>query len=512
MREINTELLIMGSGLAGVSAAITAQKQGAKVTLVEKRPFQGGGVSNTPMMTMAVKEDPKYRDKAFTVHMNYTNWNANPAVVRTWIDNTARIPGFVKDLKIDFLHVVETPYEEIGERRGYLGGFPNGFNIGDYYLLKPIGRGHGAAVIIKKACDQFTQNGGEFIKNCAIKSLIKDGDKITGAVGEMKDGEKIQYNAKAIIIASGGYSNNAEMIKKYTGFTFTDINCSGDGNVVFNTFYNAAMLGEGQQAVWDIGGAKGSMGINGHNLVPGPGIIGCSPWIIFNEFRTVQEQPYLWVNQFGERFISEEMSNDHMAMCTAISNQPTKRSYIIFDEDTKLYMENEGLDYIYHIFPAEKLHNLTSQFEKSINVDGNKHVFMSDTVEELAKQTGIDAACLKATIARYNTYCDKGHDDEFSKQPKFLRPVRKPKFYALRCFAGGYQGLGGIKINGKCEVLSENLRPIKGLYAAGDCCSGELYGDPPTGGIGISTACFAQGFASADFACEYINGTQARKG
>ena len=71
MRERETGILVIGSGLAGISAALTAVKQGAKVILCEKRPFQGGGVSNTPMMTMAVKDDPDFQDKAFKVHMNY---------------------------------------------------------------------------------------------------------------------------------------------------------------------------------------------------------------------------------------------------------------------------------------------------------------------------------------------------------------------------------------------------------------------------------------------------------
>jgi len=82
--------------------------------------------------------------------------------------------------------------------------------------------------------------------------------------------------------------------------------------------------------------------------------------------------------------------------------------------------------------------------------------------------------------------------------------VRNGKFYALRCFCGGYQAMGGIRINGRCEVLQENLRPFKGLYAAGDCCAGEIYGNPPIGGIGVSTVCFAQGFASADEAVKYV--------
>ena len=94
MIEIKTELAIMGSGLAGLTAAVTAAEKGVKVALFEKRPFQGGGVSNTPMMTMAVKNQPEYLDKAFNVHMDYTNWSGDTSVSRAWIHNSHRIPDW----------------------------------------------------------------------------------------------------------------------------------------------------------------------------------------------------------------------------------------------------------------------------------------------------------------------------------------------------------------------------------------------------------------------------------
>lgn len=77
------------------------------------------------------------------------------------------------------------------------------------------------------------------------------------------------------------------------------------------------------------------MGCNGHAMVPGPGIVGdhCA-WIVYNELRTMQEQAYLWVNKYGQRFICEEQSDNHMAMVTAVNNQPGKCGYMIFDQDT----------------------------------------------------------------------------------------------------------------------------------------------------------------------------------
>lgn len=506
MKQVVTDVAIMGSGLAGLSAALTLAEKGVKVALFEKRPFQGGGVSNTPMMTLAVKNEREYQDKAFDVHMNYTINSANPSVARAWINNSYRIPKFITDLGLDFLMVVPTPLEKIGQERGYCGGFPNGYNIGDYYFLKPRGRGHGAAIICLESAKKIRALGGEIYLDTAIEKIIKQDDRVTGAIARTKSGEEVQVTCKAFVVASGGYSDNPDMIKEATGHTFTNNNCDGDGNILFNTHPNAKMMGDGQKAVWAIGGAKGSMGVNGHNLVPGPGIIGYNAWIIYNQTRTMQEQPYLWVNQLGERFINEGMSNDHMTMGTSIANQPQKCAYLIFDEDTKLHMENEGLEYIYHIFPAKKLDNVEAQFEELINVKGNKHVFMTDTIEKLSAKTGISLEGLTATLTKYNNYCDKGYDEEFVKNPAFLRPVRRGKFFALRVYKGGYQAMGGIKINGKCEVLDTEHRVIKGLYAAGDCSAGEVWGNPPTGGIGVSTISFTQGFISADNAFDYIQG------
>lgn len=505
MKQLVTDLAVMGSGLAGLTAAVTAAEKGIKVAVFEKRPFQGGGVSNTPMMTMAVRDSQEYKDKAFMIHMDYTNWNANPAMVRAWINNSCRIPEFIRGLGLEFLHEMPVPLEEMGVKRGYAGGFPNGFNIGDLYFFKPRGKGHGAALICKKMADRLKELGGELHVSTEITGLVRADGKVTGAIATDKQGNEIKISAKATIVASGGFSDNPEFIKKYTGHTYTNNNCDNGGDVLFNTFPNAKMTGDGQAAVWAIGGAQGSMGINGHNLVPGPGIIGNTPWIVYNEIRTIQEQPYLWVNQLGQRFISEEMSNDHMAMGTAITNQKDKCSYIVFDEATVHHMEQEGLEYIYHIFPAEKLTKVREQFEELINVKKNNHIFLADSIEELCQKTGIDYENMSKTVDDYNKYCDQGLDEEFAKNPAFLRPVRQKKFYAMRVFKGGYQALGGIKINGKCEVLDQEFRVIKGLYSAGDCAAGEIYGNPPTGGIGVSTISFAQGFVSADEVASYIN-------
>ena len=506
MKVIKTELAIMGSGLAGLSAALRARKAGVDVALFEKRPFQGGGVSNTPMSTMGCRPEREYQDKAFEIHMDYTNWNANAAAVRSWIKYSSQIKSFINDeLGLEFMGTKETSLEEMGTYPGYGACFPKAFCIGDFFYFKPIGKGHGAAVICKKMADLFRKEGGEIYFNTPIQKLIKQGDKITGAIAyDRVADEQVLIEAKAVLIASGGFMDNAEMMRKELGLKITDKNLS-DGATVFPIhFNNAQMMGDGINAVWEIGGAKGGCGVNSGCSIPGPGIVGDNiAWVQPTQLTTLIEQPYLHVNKYGQRFMDEGHSDEHMVIYTAVNNQPDKEAYIIFDADVLHRMETKGVERTYFIFDNPVLENVHAQFESVIE-KGNKHVFIADSIEALCKQTGIDEAGLKETLTRYNGFSDAGYDDDFGCKAECLFPVRKPKFYALRLALAGYHAIGGIRINGKCEVVDTKLRPIKGLYAAGDCCAAELFGNPPVGGIGVSTICFSQGFICAEESAKYI--------
>ncbi len=506
MKVIKTELAVMGSGLAGLSAALRAKKAGVDVALFEKRPFQGGGVSNTPMMTMGCRPEREYQDKAFEIHMDYNNWNANPAVVRSWIRYSSQIKSFINDeLGLPFLNTRETSLEEMGTYPGYGACFPKAFSIGNFYYFKPIGQGHGAAVICKKMADLFHKEGGEIYFNIPIQKLIKEGDKVTGAIAyDRATEEAVVIEAKAFVIASGGFSDDAEMVRKELGLKLGDKNLENGGDVFPIHFNNAQMMGDGIKAVWEIGGAKGGCGINSGTSIAGPGVVGDNvAWLHMSPLSPLVEQPYLHVNKYGERFMSEAHSDEHMVKYTTVNNQPDKKAYIIFDSDVVERLQTKGVETYYFIFDIPVIKNVQGEFEALIK-KGNKHVFFADTIEDLCKQTGIDEAGLKATIERYNGFCDAGYDEDFAVPSERLFPVRKPKFFAVRVALAAYHAFGGIRINGKCEVINTTLRPIKGLYAAGDCCAAELFGNPPIGGIGISSISFSQGFICAEESAKYI--------
>lgn len=119
----------------------------------------------------------------------------------------------------------------------------------------------------------------------------------------------------------------------------------------------------------------------------------------------------------------------------------------------------------------------------------SSEVFAADSVIELAGRMGVEPAVLVATIAEYNGFCEKGHDDVFAKDPRYLRPLKGPRFYAIKCRTISLGTMGGIKINHRMEVLDKKDSVIPGLYAGG-MDAGGMWGDsyPIREGNGTSSA------------------------
>ncbi len=505
--KLKTDVVVMGSGLSGICAADAVLAQGKDVIVFEKKTYQGGAVGNCPIAYVCIPDDSEYQDAVFKLIYDYTNYNADPAVIRQYVKNSWRTKDYLERMHIQKVCIQDVPIDEIGDPK-YADGFPPAVcAYGEFFMAQGRGKGHAGALLCLRGMQDIKRRGGTYLLNTPLTDVIQDEKgKIIGAIGVNNEtGETVEVECEAVIICSGGIMEDRELMKRTTGFTYTDNDCSGDGNVLFNCFPNSGQTGDGQKLAWKLGGEETAIAVTGHNLVPGPGIVASSPWIVYNETRTLQEQPYLWVNRNGERFMNESISNNHMAISTAIKNQPGRVSYFVIDEDTRLKLENEGLDYMYFMFPIEKFHDIPGQFRHLRDDIGNKHIFMEDTIEDLCAAAGIDETGFKETLARYNQFCDQGNDEDFAKDARYLYPVRKGPFYAMRVFCAGYNTIGGIKVNGKMQVVKTDGRPIRGLFAAGDAVQTALYGNPPTGASAGAYFAMPLGFAAGDSACAYID-------
>ena len=324
--------------------------------------------------------------------------------------------------------------------------------------------------MVKTLAEKAQEAGAEFLCGHRVIRLIKEDGAVKGAVA-LHDGEGVAVRAKAVIIATGGYIYNREMVAENDDLEVDE------SLVVLHNFRN--LTGDGLKAAWEAGAMKGGKGLHFAGFtIPNPGICTAMPWVCFNQLKAVIEQPFLWLNQEGKRFMREDIIKNSPYMSNTIRMQKNKCAYVVFDGATKQRIESTGLAFLNPLFPARVVEDLEGQI-RTVQEAGNTNAFMADTLEDLARQTGMEYENMKATIAAYNAACKAGKDEEFGKAAEYLDPVEQPKFYAFRVRCNAYGTIGGIRINEFTEVLDADGCVMKGLYAAGaDACG--LYGTRPT--------------------------------
>jgi len=454
MSRVNTEfdIVVVGSGSTGLVGSLTAVEGGAKVIILEKMRSLGG-VSNFAEGMFGAESDMQRqqyvsytRDDAFKTIMEYSHWRANARLVRAFVDESAATITWLQQQGVEFDEVTTN--------------VPGGPVV--WHILKGPETERGS-MMIKTLTERAKEKGVEFWLATQAKKLIKEGNKITGIIVE-KDGEELKIDAKAIIIATGGYANNKEWIKKYTGFDL-GVNLFPVGNV--------DKMGEGIRMAWEIGAAEEGMGVL--QFIRGGPVLGVGLSFI-SPLESASNQPTLRVTQDGERYCDESIIGNFAFDGNAMARLKGKSVFTIFDESLVNYWMEEGTDMgTGRIYPPGKRLNIGEALKEALETKA-PDVYAANSVEELAGEIGLNPTVLKATVEEYNGFCAKGHDGLFAKNPKYLRPLKGPKFYALKSNLVFLGTLGGIKINHKMEVVDKKENPIPGLYAGG-MDAGGIYGD-----------------------------------
>ncbi len=273
---------------------------------------------------------------------------------------------------------------------------------------------------------------------------------MSGVIAHGKNGQ-YAISTKSVVIATGGYSGNKRLLKKYCpqyteGTHVHGIPHTGDGILM------ARKAGAASEGL-------------GTLLSMGPFFTGSlQGGIVSVEANTV------WVNKRGNRFADE---STHIASesANALDRQPEKISFTLFDEAIKQSFIKDGIIRGHHRSypPGTRMVDLDKYLKKDIR-DG--HVKVSNSWKVIAEWIGADPERLKHTIDVYNRACDRGFDDLFYKDRRYLQPIRKPPYYAQICHQAFHGTTGGIKINERMEVLDQEERVIPGLFAAGNDTGG----------------------------------------
>jgi fumarate reductase flavoprotein subunit len=445
MKRLDTDIAIVGGGSSGLAAAVSAAEKGARVMVFEKTnglPFGGVGTFAVESHHQRSRRIAFTKKEAVEMFLRHAHYRSNARLLGEYVERSADT--------LEWLEAMGVLYVE-----------PIAYYAGaqfTWHLMSPESpRTTGAMATRAQGL------GAVLHMQTPVKELVKKNGRVRGLLAEDSSGAAVQVDAKAVIVGTGGFSENADWIKKYTAHAL--------GKDVTLTPNDPPKLhGDGIRMAWEVGAASTYMCIDTYRGLPqpfgGPG--GTQPEL------GVFRQPLLMVNQDGERFVNEEIVTDGAFSGNAVGLQKNSCGYVIFDEDTNRYYEQNDWDWILPMF-APRSADVPSIVRKAQS-EGYQHLFLADSVEDLSAQTGIALEGLRSTLNEYNRMCETGRDPVFYKDPRYLKPVRKPPFYAGRFMLNGYVSLGGVRINHRIEALDENLDPIPGLYVAGND-SNDLCGD-----------------------------------
>jgi fumarate reductase flavoprotein subunit len=442
-KKMSTDALVIGAAASGLCAALTIAEAGAQVVMLEKLPMPGG-TSNFAEGLFAVESHLQRKEKigltkdeAFLQHMSNTNWRANARLVRAYIDKSAD--------SIDWLEKRGVEFESVASV------FPDGPRT--WHIVKGLGAG-----LVKPLVDRAMATGKvTMLLETPAQKLLKEKGRIVGCIAVDKEGNEIEILSKTVIVAAGGYTNNAEMVETYV---------KGGKNAVAAVPLN--LVGGPIKMAWDVGAAPDGLGVV-------MAIVGVTGETIDSQLLAAAAQPALWVNRKGIRFCDENIFFNFPFAANALANQPDGVAYCIFDESLKNKWIQQGIDTaLGQYVPVDtRLDQLEEHLAKGIKAG---KAFKAGSIEELAEKLMMASGDLQSTIKEYNGYCDSGHDALFVKDRRLLHSLKTPNFYAIKLTVQILTTLGGIKINEDTQVLDTDGEIIPGLFAVGNCAGG-MYGD-----------------------------------
>ena len=438
------DVVVVGAGASGVPAAITAREAGATVALIQKESTaisQGNTATgilldtSDPAGVEAVVsrliKDHQYRGKREQVEL----WAKNSGECITWLLDLATAQGAqISDSTMKWTAAIKE-----------VNGYPMDYLSIDFGP-KPYNTGNGMQVLAEYAASQ----GVEVFYDTEAKQLVGDASGVTGVIAETADGN-VQFNAaKGVILATGDYQNDDEMMAYYLpdlqNLGRKQMNKTGDGH---------------KMAVW-AGGAIEDITHTKmlHDFDGGPG--------------SMADMPFLAVKNDGTRFCDETLGMS--LMNNFLRSEADQGDYNqIFDSN---YM-TAAAEWPGKLFDPEaiKVYMPEEDGEKTGVFKDQIATFKADTLEELAEKLGItDTAAFVESVKRYNECVAAGKDLDFGKEAKWLTAIDTPPFYGIHRHVRVSAVVSGVNVGPNMEVLAvETNEPIPGLFAIGNT-AGNFYG------------------------------------
>ncbi|MGE0231294.1 MAG: FAD-dependent oxidoreductase [Flavobacteriaceae bacterium] len=427
------DVLVVGAGLAGHCAALSAREAGASVLLVEKMADYGGSslmsgasfafAGTSQQKDQGIEDTPELLREDLLEVGGHKN---DPALVELYVDNQLDTYGWLKRAGVEF-HPVQLSSNMSAAR-----GHPT-FPRQVFDVLHP----------------RLAEAGIEYAAGTAAKALRAD------AAGKVRDvelsvggeGRKLRVD-RGIVLTTGGFARSDDLVQKFVPDQAPALRYGGEGST-----------GDGIRMAWalgadvaDVGYVKATFGI-------------AMPDFPGSNRRYDGERPLLHamyrggiiVNREARRFISE--ANSYKTLGDASLKQPGALGFQIFDQNI---MDQS--------IKTPKTHDYAGALELGV-------LRQADSIAGLAREVGLDPDTLVETVDRYNASVDAGGDRELGRMTlamgvgKLVRLDRAP-FYIFPCAPSLFTTYGGLKVNERLEVVHVEGHALAGLYAAGEVMGG----------------------------------------
>ena len=474
-----TDIVIVGAGGAGMTAALTAAEKGANVIILESQAAVGGNsVRATGGMNAAdtpAQDENEFGESAgvektlktarTTYADNVTITKLAEEVEKQWADYQANPVGYFDSdelMELDTMiggkginnpELVEELADESADGVEWLKKYGIDLtSVGSFggasvkRIHRPVNaEGKTIAVgsymipLLEKACEENDKISIQ-LETTATTILTDENGKAVGVKAVGATGNEVTVNAKAVILATGGFGANldmvAELVPALKGFMTTNA---------------AGAQGQGIEMAQALGAATVDMDQ-----------IQIHPTVQFDTAALITEglrgDGAVLINAEGKRFIDEVGTRD--VVSAAEIAQPGSYSYLVVDQ---------------------------AMLDKSSVIAGyvkRGFVFQGNTYEELAEALGVDAATFAETMNTWNTYVEAKNDPDFGRT-SFAQPLNTAPYYAIKVTAGVHHTMGGLVINTDTEVLKDDGTAIAGLYAAGEVTGG-VHGANRLGGNAVA--------------------------
>jgi len=451
------DVIVVGCGVAGLSAAVAAQERGANVLLLERAPEGERGGNSRHTGAWLRMENSGEVSSDFMEHL-IENAGAplDPSLIHLTADDSRNWPGILRAMSFVDPEVVSTFAEQAAPTLNWLEGMGLRFVRLEVPFLtsvqprmQPSG---GGLAVIEALAPKLEQLGGRILYEVAAQSLILDDNgAVTGLRCIGKNNRRMEFRAKAVILACGGFQGNAEMMARYIGPRAAHLGMMSRG-----CHYNK---GEGIRMALEIGAAScGDFGswhaspMDPRSSHPGP---------------SIYIYPYgILVNRLGQRFVDEApgpTDETYENVARTINAQPGGIAWTLLDA-TASEMISNGAAIRSEVPPVE-----------------------GATLEELATKLGLPVDAVTATVAEYNAACRPGRYAPLEldglrteglaiRKSNWARPLERGPFKAYPIISSIVFTFGGLRVNSQAQVVNQQGDAIPGLYAAGETM-GLYYGN-----------------------------------